>query len=326
MTTQALTALDAVMAFGLVAGAAILLNTRNHFQAIVQFMGFGLLMSIAWARLDATDIALAEAALGAGLTGVLLLNARADLAVDRTDPEALGLRAPSHRVARALLAAAVVVPLAGLLAWAVVAAPESSSGLHPLAHLHLAQSGVDNPVTATLLNYRAYDTLLELSVLLLAVIGVFSQRLGDPVSERRVPPSGSLLLAAVRLFVPASILVGGYVLWRGSHHAGGAFQSGAVVAGAGVLLLVAHVPVSRLLAKLGRSTFVRLLSGLGVVALAGTGLVVLAAGDPFLYYRDELAQALILGIEAASALSIAAALIAVFAARAPSPGQGGGLR
>ena len=43
------------------------------------FIAFGLLMSLAWVRLDAPDIALAEAAIGAGLTGALLLAALARL-------------------------------------------------------------------------------------------------------------------------------------------------------------------------------------------------------------------------------------------------------
>jgi energy-converting hydrogenase B subunit D len=42
---------------------------------VVQFIVFGLLMALAWARLQAPDIALAEAAIGAGLTGALLLDA-----------------------------------------------------------------------------------------------------------------------------------------------------------------------------------------------------------------------------------------------------------
>jgi uncharacterized MnhB-related membrane protein len=44
-------------------------------RAIVLFIVFGLLMSLAWARLSAPDIGLAEAAIGAGLTGALLLDA-----------------------------------------------------------------------------------------------------------------------------------------------------------------------------------------------------------------------------------------------------------
>ena len=48
---------------------------------------------------------------------------------------------------------------------------------------HLAESGVSHPVTAVLLNYRGYDTLLEIAVLLLALLVILSV-LGD---ERASP-------------------------------------------------------------------------------------------------------------------------------------------
>jgi energy-converting hydrogenase B subunit D len=68
------TALDAVIALLLVGLAARLLLTRNLFEAIVLFIAYGLTLSLAWIRLGAPDIALAEAALGAGVTGALFLN------------------------------------------------------------------------------------------------------------------------------------------------------------------------------------------------------------------------------------------------------------
>ena len=45
------------------------------FKSVALFIVFGLLMALAWVRLQAPDIALAEAAIGAGLTGALLLDA-----------------------------------------------------------------------------------------------------------------------------------------------------------------------------------------------------------------------------------------------------------
>ncbi len=51
----------------------------DPFRALVLFIIFGLLMALAWVRLQAPDIALAEAAIGAGLTGALLLDALAHL-------------------------------------------------------------------------------------------------------------------------------------------------------------------------------------------------------------------------------------------------------
>jgi len=49
------------------------LSRRDLFRSIVLFIAFGMLLSLAWVRLGAPDVALAEAAIGAGLTGALLL-------------------------------------------------------------------------------------------------------------------------------------------------------------------------------------------------------------------------------------------------------------
>jgi uncharacterized MnhB-related membrane protein len=51
------------------------LTSQSAFRAIVLFVAFGLSMSLAWTRMDATDVALAEIAVGAGLTGALFLAA-----------------------------------------------------------------------------------------------------------------------------------------------------------------------------------------------------------------------------------------------------------
>jgi uncharacterized MnhB-related membrane protein len=67
------------------------LAATDLFKAIVLFMAFGLLMALAWARLEAPDVALAEAAIGAGLTGALLLSTLARISspgeTERRDDE-----------------------------------------------------------------------------------------------------------------------------------------------------------------------------------------------------------------------------------------------
>ena len=70
-------ALDALLSLSLLWVAWLALKSTDVFRAIVFFISFGLLMAVAWVRLDAPDIALAEAAIGAGLTGALLLAALA---------------------------------------------------------------------------------------------------------------------------------------------------------------------------------------------------------------------------------------------------------
>ena len=71
--------------FDIVLGSTLLwlawrtLASEDLFKGIVLFIAFGLLMAFTWVRLDAPDVALAEAAIGAGLTGALLLAALARL-------------------------------------------------------------------------------------------------------------------------------------------------------------------------------------------------------------------------------------------------------
>ncbi len=67
--------LDGLLVLALLATAMAALWSRDLFRAVVLFIAFGLLMALGWVRLEAPDVALAEAAIGAGLTGVLLLDA-----------------------------------------------------------------------------------------------------------------------------------------------------------------------------------------------------------------------------------------------------------
>ncbi|PKO84382.1 MAG: sodium:proton antiporter [Betaproteobacteria bacterium HGW-Betaproteobacteria-11] len=68
-------AFDLLLAVALLWGAWRTLATPDIFRAVIHFIVFGLLLTLAWARLAAPDVALAEAAIGAGLTGALLLDA-----------------------------------------------------------------------------------------------------------------------------------------------------------------------------------------------------------------------------------------------------------
>jgi uncharacterized MnhB-related membrane protein len=79
-------AFDLVLALSLLWSAWRTLTTPRLDRAIALFIAFGLLMALAWARLAAPDIGLAEAAIGAGLTGALLLDAYGALSRRRADP------------------------------------------------------------------------------------------------------------------------------------------------------------------------------------------------------------------------------------------------
>lgn len=110
------------------------------------------------------------------------------------------------------------------------------------------------------------------------------------------------------MLTPVAMLVAGHLLWLGGHAPGGAFQAGAVLASAGVLLLLAEVDWSRALPAWGE----RSLLTIGLAAFLAVGVGMMAVGGAFLQYPPEVAKWAILTIEAPCGLSIAAALIAVF--------------
>jgi energy-converting hydrogenase B subunit D len=70
---------DILLAATLVALAWRLVTSDDLFGAAVLFIVFGLFTALAWVRLRAPDVAMAEAAIGAGLSGALVLAAVARL-------------------------------------------------------------------------------------------------------------------------------------------------------------------------------------------------------------------------------------------------------
>ncbi|WP_373047693.1 Na(+)/H(+) antiporter subunit B [Vulgatibacter sp.] len=67
---------DWILALSIPALALASLGSANLFRGVVLFLSFGVLIAIAWARLGAVDVALAEVALGSGFTAALLVAAR----------------------------------------------------------------------------------------------------------------------------------------------------------------------------------------------------------------------------------------------------------
>jgi len=81
---------DVLLAVSLIGSAAATIFAAEPVRAALLFVVFGLLSALAWVRLAAPDIALAEAAVGGGVTGVLLLDAA--LARRRRDGDPPGER------------------------------------------------------------------------------------------------------------------------------------------------------------------------------------------------------------------------------------------
>ncbi len=212
------------------------------------------------------------------------------------------------------LTIAITLAVIGMyLAWVYLDGIGGQTGarLAELALARVPESGVSNPVTAVLLNFRAYDTLLELAVLLAAILGIWSTGSAVP----GFLPAGPVLSSLTALVVPLLVLTAGYMLWVGGHAPGGAFQAGALLGAAGVILRLSGRPH----AGLPPLPWLRVGTVLGVLVFTLTALGLMVVGAGFLTFPLAVAKWLILSIEAAATLAIGAALAAAYLAGEPVP-------
>ncbi len=142
--------------------------------------------------------------------------------------------------------------------------------------------------------------MLELAVLLAAVLGIIAVGPARPAYQ----PAGPLFGGLVSWLVPLLIVTGGYLLWVRAHAPGGAFQAGALLAAAAVLLRLG----GKASAGLPGPELQRWLLIAGVGVFIAVGLLAIASGQAFLQYPQTWADTLILLIETAATLAIATTL------------------
>jgi multicomponent Na+:H+ antiporter subunit B len=148
-----------------------MLLQRNLFSVVVLFGIYSFLMATVLVALDAVDVAMTEAAVGAGVSTVLLLSALH-----------LTGGTEAKRLHRPLLPLVLSVAVGAVLAYGSLGLPAFSDPLAPI-HTHVAprylnegprETGVPNIVSAVLASYRGYDTLGETVVVFTAGAGVIA--------------------------------------------------------------------------------------------------------------------------------------------------------
>jgi len=149
----------------------VLARSRNLFSVVVLMIIYSFLMATALVALDAVDVAMTEASVGAGVSTVLLLGALHLCKSEETKP----LRKP-------WLPLAVSASAVGMLVFGTLGLPAFSDPTAPI-HTHVVprylneamrETGVPNVVTAVLASYRGYDTLGETTVVFTAGVGVIA--------------------------------------------------------------------------------------------------------------------------------------------------------
>jgi multicomponent Na+:H+ antiporter subunit B len=144
---------------------------RNLFSVVVLFSIYSFLMATVLVAFDAVDVAMTEAAVGAGVSTVLLLGALH-----------LTSGTEAKRVERPLVPLALSVAVGALLVYGSLGLPAFSDPQAPI-HTHVVprylhdgprETGVANVVSAVLASYRGYDTLGETVVVFTAGAGVIA--------------------------------------------------------------------------------------------------------------------------------------------------------
>jgi len=161
---------NVLLAMMAVIAAAIVIQ-RNLFAVVVLGGIYSFLMATALVALDAVDVAMTEASVGAGISTVLLLGVLHLVRGDEAKP-----------LGRPWLPLAVSIAVGGVLVYGTLGLPAFSDPEAPI-HKHVApryiheslkETGVPNVVTAVLASYRGYDTLGETTVVFTAGIGVIA--------------------------------------------------------------------------------------------------------------------------------------------------------
>lgn len=158
----------ALLVFLGVTGFSIM-RQKNLFAAVMMAGIYSLLSAGLFVVMDAVDVAFTEAAVGAGISTVLMLGTLA--LVGHTE------RDPKHRP---ILPLFVVVLTGSVLVYGTLDIPPFGDASNPAQH-HVAphyleeskhEIGIPNVVTSVLASYRGYDTMGEATVIFAALVGV----------------------------------------------------------------------------------------------------------------------------------------------------------
>jgi len=305
----------------LAATALAIVRLNKLFSAVILFGIYSLLSAALFVSLEAVDVAFTEAAVGAGITTILMLGALS-LTTSRQ-------RQTSWR--RHLPATLVTVAIGGLLLFGISDLPTlgdpSAPAFQHVYPRYVFQSpeeiGIPNMVTSVLASYRGYDTLGEVTVIFTAAVAV-AGLMGQGAGGRTFSGGGMghhlILRVNAKLLLPMILLFALYVQFHGEYGPGGGFQAGVIFAAAFILYgLVFGMGSIR---GVVRPRVIRILCALGLGLYILVGVACMVLGGNFLDY-NVLAHDPVHGqevgiilIEIGVGVTVAASMITLFYAYA----------
>ncbi len=279
---------------------------------------YSLLSAAFFVLMDAVDVAFTEAAVGAGISTILMV----------TTLTMTG-RYENRKLHHPVIALSVVVVTGVMLVIGTMDMPAFGSDMAP-AQVHVGpyyimQSGEDidipNVVTSVLASYRGFDTFGEVVVVFTAVIGVLAllefSRKDNQVGERPAPMFQHKILRIVsKILIPPIMLFALYVQFHGEYGPGGGFQAGVIFASS--IILYAMLFGIEQTRKAVSMPVVKILAALGVLIYGSVGIVSMLNGGNYLNY-SVLAENDITGqhvgiiiIELGVGITVATAMILIF--------------
>jgi len=291
--------------------------------AVVMLLGiYSLLSASFFVTMDAVDVAFTEAAVGAGVSTLLML-----VAITMTGRKEHPTR---HKP---LLAIVVVIITGSLLIYGTLDMPRFGLAEAPI-HQHVApryindsmqEIGVPNIVTSVLASYRAFDTFGEVVVIFTAGMGVLallsmvrrSEDTENIDSNNYSMHEQHLILRIVsKMLIPFILMFAFYVQFHGDFGPGGGFQAGVIFASA--IFLYTMLFGMNTARRVINQAFIQILAATGVLLYGSVGVVSLLNGKSFFDYSalasDPIAgQHLgILLIELGVGITVAAVMIIIF--------------
>jgi multicomponent K+:H+ antiporter subunit A len=214
---------------------------RNRVISLLMLSVVGLMVSVAFTRFSAPDLALTQLTVEV-VTIVLLMLALFFL------PQHSPKESSSMRALRDVGISAVIGIIVASICYALITRPFESISDFFLANAKTGGGGT-NVVNVILVDFRGFDTLGEISVLGIAALGIYKLLInlplyipvkdsdGRPWAKERYP----MLLASIsQSLLPLALLVSFYIFLRGHNLPGGGFIAGLVTAIAFILQYIAH--------------------------------------------------------------------------------------
>ncbi|WP_019675241.1 monovalent cation/H+ antiporter subunit A [Arsukibacterium perlucidum] len=236
---------DAVNATGaamlLISAFATVVFHRQRVVALLMISVVGLMVSIAFTRFSAPDLALTQLSVEV-VTIILLMLALFFL------PHKTPKQSSPTRVIRDISLASMVGVVIGSISYAIMTRPFNTISDYFLANAKTGGGGT-NVVNVILVDFRGFDTFGEIAVLGIASLGIFKLLTRIPVFKPSSDGEGRpwalerhpVLLATVSQgLLPLALMVSVFIFFRGHNLPGGGFIAGLVTAVALILQYIAH--------------------------------------------------------------------------------------